>query len=255
VVFRFIYTIPFLIVAADGIEAPYPIVGNLFALDLLLMVGAIGCFVSSAITLFVFFPRSIAQESGYRVQEKPPLDIVRTPSTSALPPHQHDHHFHQAPSKTGFDMAGYENPVSMRYVHSRQLPRPRSMCSYSIESGNRYVSTGYETGSERSHVRPQSIISYSIMKTRSAPSRNTSRNIASRADRPYSAGPRTLGRRHSDGANFDAYTDSIQGTRAAPTPEHAPQPHPYVTNFTSPIDLLDEDNDQHRNSTRSSTQT
>ncbi|KAF8339343.1 hypothetical protein F5887DRAFT_981073 [Amanita rubescens] len=223
VVFRFIYTIPFLIVAADGIEPPYPIV------DLLLMVGAIGCFVSSAITLFVFFPRSIAQESGYRVQEKPPLDIVRTPSTSALPPHQYDHHFHQAPSKTGLDMAGYENPVSMRYVHSRQLPSPRSMCSYSMESGNHYVSTGYETGSESSHVRPQSIISYSVMKSRSVPSRNTvSRNIASRADRPYSAGPITLGRRHSDGANFDAYTDSIQGARAAPTPEHAPQLHPYV---------------------------
>jgi len=214
------------------------------SVDLLLMVGAIGCFVSSFAK--IFFPRSIAQESGYRVQEKPPLEIIRTISTSALPP-QHDHHFHQAPSKTRFDTAGYENPVSMRYVHSRPLPRPRSMCSCSMESGNHYVSTGYETGSESSHVRPQSIIQHSVMKTRSVPARNT-------VSRAYIAGPRTLERRYSDGA-FDPYTDSIQGTRVittAPTPEHdrqAPQMRPSVTNFTSPID------DQHRNFTRSSTQT
>lgn len=123
----------------------------------------------------------------------------------------------------------------MRYVHSRPLPRPRSVCTCSMESGNHYVSTGYETGSESSHVRPQSIISYAVMKTRSVPSRNAmSRNITSRADEPYIAGPRTLGRRHSDGANFDAYTDSIQDARVtgtAPTPEHdrpAPQLNPYV---------------------------
>ncbi|KAF8736917.1 hypothetical protein AX14_013734 [Amanita brunnescens Koide BX004] len=252
VVFRFIYTIPLLIVAADGIQPPFPIVENPFALDVLLMLGGIGCFVSSAITVFVFFPRSISQESGYGVREKPPLNGVTTPSMSALPPHQYDHF--QTPSKSGFDMAGYESSVGVRHTHSRSLARPRSVCSCSMESGHNYISTSYETGSENSHVRSQSILSYTVTKTRSVPSRNTmSRSAAPRAN----SSPYSIERRHSDGANFDGYSNPIHTTRVigvVPTPEQylqVPQLH-HVTNSTSPIDLLDEDNNQSRHSIRSS---
>ena len=187
------------------------------------MVGGIGCFISSAITVFVrpflvlisqrlildqiFFPRSISQESGYGVREKPPLDSIRTASMSALPPHQYD------PSKTGIDIAGYESSVGIRHTHSRPVARPRSVCSCSIESVNHYISTSYETGSESSYVRPQSSVSYAVTKTRSVPSRNAmSRNAASRTDVSYSA-LRPIERRHSDGANFDAYSNPIHATR------------------------------------------
>ncbi|KAF8234414.1 hypothetical protein L208DRAFT_1359668, partial [Tricholoma matsutake] len=64
VIFRFLFTLPLLILASDGISAPYPVVGNRFALDFLLMVSAIGCFASSAITLLIFFPHSITREVG-----------------------------------------------------------------------------------------------------------------------------------------------------------------------------------------------
>lgn len=139
---------------------------------------------------------------------------------SALPPHQYDHQF-QTPSKTGIDMAGYESSVGMRHAHSRPVARPRSVCSCSIESGNNYLTTSYETGSESSYIRPQSTVSYAVSKTRSVPSRNAmSRNAVSRTDVSYSA-LRPIERRHSDGANFDAYSNSILTTHdigGAPTP-------------------------------------
>lgn len=140
------------------------------------------------------------------------MDSTGTTSMSALPPHQYDHQF-QTPSKAGGDMAGYENSVGMRHTHSRPVARPRSVCSCSIESGNNYLSASYETGSESSYIRPQSIVSYGILKTRSVPSRNAmSRNALSGAGVSYSA-LRPIERRHSDGANFDAYSNPIHATR------------------------------------------
>ncbi|KJA28099.1 hypothetical protein HYPSUDRAFT_97301, partial [Hypholoma sublateritium FD-334 SS-4] len=59
VIFRFMFTVPLLMIGIDALSGPYPII------DFLLMMGGIGCFISSAITLLIFFPRSITQEAGY----------------------------------------------------------------------------------------------------------------------------------------------------------------------------------------------
>ncbi|KAF8058689.1 hypothetical protein FPV67DRAFT_1785750 [Lyophyllum atratum] len=72
VLFRYLFTLPLLIIALDGLMGPYPIVGDPFALDFLLMMGGIGCFISSAITLLIFFPRSITRESGYQTKAHSP---------------------------------------------------------------------------------------------------------------------------------------------------------------------------------------
>ncbi|KAJ2931553.1 hypothetical protein H1R20_g5610, partial [Candolleomyces eurysporus] len=53
VAFRFIFSLPLLIIALDAIRGPYPIVGNAFATDFLLMMAGIGSFISSGITLLV----------------------------------------------------------------------------------------------------------------------------------------------------------------------------------------------------------
>ncbi|KAF9529757.1 hypothetical protein CPB83DRAFT_753202, partial [Crepidotus variabilis] len=84
VVFRFLFTIPLLLVAGDAIMAPFPIIGTPIATDFLLMTGAIGCFVSSAITLLIFFPRSITREEGYRAKVVSPHQSDKAP-TSPLP--------------------------------------------------------------------------------------------------------------------------------------------------------------------------
>ncbi|KAH9987396.1 hypothetical protein BJV77DRAFT_791888 [Russula vinacea] len=74
IVFRFVAAIPLLVLAADGIRSSHPINDSLFWSDTLLMVSAIGQFISSLITVMIFFPRSLTRESGY---------------CPALPPHNH----------------------------------------------------------------------------------------------------------------------------------------------------------------------
>ncbi|PCH35663.1 hypothetical protein WOLCODRAFT_126122, partial [Wolfiporia cocos MD-104 SS10] len=54
VVFRFLFAVPLLMLAIDGIVGKrHPLNTNLFSTDFLQMIGGIGCFVSSAITLLV----------------------------------------------------------------------------------------------------------------------------------------------------------------------------------------------------------
>ncbi|KAJ3912278.1 hypothetical protein F5877DRAFT_26255, partial [Lentinula edodes] len=78
-IFRFMFHFPLLILALDAVQGPHDIIAKQYVfknpflprLDpsyLLVMLGGIGCFVSSAITLFIFFPRSITREIGYRVK-------------------------------------------------------------------------------------------------------------------------------------------------------------------------------------------
>ncbi|CEL58388.1 hypothetical protein RSOLAG1IB_08495 [Rhizoctonia solani AG-1 IB] len=77
--FRLMFVIPLLVLACDGIRAngPHHIAGTAGAVDILAMVGGIGCIVSSVITLLIFFPRSIAREQGYDTR-------ARTRSHSAM---------------------------------------------------------------------------------------------------------------------------------------------------------------------------
>ncbi|KAF9505903.1 hypothetical protein BS47DRAFT_1431394 [Hydnum rufescens UP504] len=69
VLFRFLFVIPLFILAVDGIRPGHTHTVNqhMFATDFLAMIAGIGCFVSSMLTLLVFFPRSVVQESGYTV--------------------------------------------------------------------------------------------------------------------------------------------------------------------------------------------
>ncbi|KAG9083347.1 hypothetical protein FRC07_013937, partial [Ceratobasidium sp. 392] len=71
IVFRFMFVLPLLTLAADGIKPDHNHVNESpFWTDLLAMLGAIGCIVSSIITLLIFFPRSIAKEAGYKPRQK-----------------------------------------------------------------------------------------------------------------------------------------------------------------------------------------
>lgn len=118
VLFRFLFTIPLFILALDGVQGSHPINENPFWSDFLIMTGGIGCFVSSFITLLIFFPRSLTRELGYTtalipssIIDKPqirasidisygadnqhisspmhvPKGIVRTPSTHSSEPSQ-----------------------------------------------------------------------------------------------------------------------------------------------------------------------
>ncbi|KAH7908411.1 hypothetical protein BJ138DRAFT_1012871 [Hygrophoropsis aurantiaca] len=69
IVFRFLFTVPFIILGIDGVRPHQHINDKIVcnslmstAIDLLAMIAGIGCVVSSGITLVIFFPRSIEGE-------------------------------------------------------------------------------------------------------------------------------------------------------------------------------------------------
>ncbi|KAI0079234.1 hypothetical protein K474DRAFT_1736289 [Panus rudis PR-1116 ss-1] len=62
VVFRFLFTVPLLVLAVDGVRPHQHINTSNFWTELLSILGGIGCVVSSGITLVIFFPRSIQTE-------------------------------------------------------------------------------------------------------------------------------------------------------------------------------------------------
>ncbi|RXW25568.1 hypothetical protein EST38_g254 [Candolleomyces aberdarensis] len=110
VAFRFIFSLPLLIIALDAIRGPYPIVGNAFASDFLLMMAGIGSFISSGITLLIFFPRSITHESGYRIKVISPHSST-TPPSVVSPEYYHDHHQSYLPNSSN-PISALENPAS-----------------------------------------------------------------------------------------------------------------------------------------------
>ncbi|KAF5365918.1 hypothetical protein D9758_006667 [Tetrapyrgos nigripes] len=65
--FRFLFNCPVLILGIDGVRPHvHSINENMLWTDLLAIVAAIGCVVSSAITLVIFFPRDIGSEIANR---------------------------------------------------------------------------------------------------------------------------------------------------------------------------------------------
>ncbi|KAF9222399.1 hypothetical protein BS17DRAFT_783656 [Gyrodon lividus] len=70
IVFRFLFTIPFVILGIDGVRPHQHINDKMLPTDLLAMVAGIGCVVSSGITLVIFFPRSIEGEMAKKEQAR-----------------------------------------------------------------------------------------------------------------------------------------------------------------------------------------
>jgi hypothetical protein len=69
IAFRFIFNLSLLTLSIDGILPGKKHVNeNLFASDLLAMLGGLGTITSSVLTLLIFFPRSVAKEAGYKAK-------------------------------------------------------------------------------------------------------------------------------------------------------------------------------------------
>ncbi|KAG2158595.1 uncharacterized protein EDB93DRAFT_1068118, partial [Suillus bovinus] len=91
VLFRFLFTIPLFILALDGVQGSHSINENPHAwdvllnllLDFLIVLGGIGCFVSSFMTLLIFFPRSLTQELGYTTALIPSSIVNKQPMTAS----------------------------------------------------------------------------------------------------------------------------------------------------------------------------
>ncbi|KAG6877906.1 hypothetical protein C0993_002391 [Termitomyces sp. T159_Od127] len=70
VFFRLLFTIPLLILSIDGIRSHHRINENMFWADFLPIISALGCVLSSTITLFIFFPRAIEGEIKVRDERR-----------------------------------------------------------------------------------------------------------------------------------------------------------------------------------------
>jgi hypothetical protein len=68
--FRFLFTVPLLILGVDGIRPHQHINESMIWTDFLAMLAAFGCVTSSGITLVIFFPRSIEGEMALRDQRR-----------------------------------------------------------------------------------------------------------------------------------------------------------------------------------------
>ncbi|KAJ7026874.1 hypothetical protein C8F04DRAFT_1123980 [Mycena alexandri] len=62
IVFRYLFVVPLVILGADGVRAHKHINESMLWTDFLTMIAAFGCCISSALTLVIFFPRSIESE-------------------------------------------------------------------------------------------------------------------------------------------------------------------------------------------------
>ncbi|KAF8435161.1 hypothetical protein L210DRAFT_1020678 [Boletus edulis BED1] len=88
IIYRFLFSVPLFVLSLDALQGSHTINNSTFWPDFLLMLGGIGAFVSSSITLLIFFPRSLTQELGYNVTTtaKPhattSFDLTRHPDTS-----------------------------------------------------------------------------------------------------------------------------------------------------------------------------
>ncbi|KAI8978336.1 hypothetical protein BD414DRAFT_422156 [Trametes punicea] len=72
VFFRLVFVLPLMVLAVDGIRPHQHINESLFWTEFLTSIAAVGCMISSAITLVIFFPRSVESEvqSRYATKEK-----------------------------------------------------------------------------------------------------------------------------------------------------------------------------------------
>ncbi|KAF9777923.1 hypothetical protein BJ322DRAFT_1015308 [Thelephora terrestris] len=118
-IFRALFCVSLLILGVDAV-APggqtinhHPYITLLLVLkhdpslhnsDFLFMLGGIGCFFSSAITLLIFFPRSTTAEMGYQVKPQSPIPNSRPPS-----------------SYTSTEPTSPKSPVNFVQYHQRYL--------------------------------------------------------------------------------------------------------------------------------------
>lgn len=207
VLFRFLFTIPLFILALDGVQGSHPINENPFWSDFLIMLGGIGCFVSSFITLLIFFPRSLTRELGYTTALIP-SSIVDKPQI-------------RASIDYGTDSQHMSSPM---HVPKAIVRTPSTHSSEPSQSEDTTPEYEFEDSANDTRDHPHSHDGH--MRIRQA-WEQTQDIEAPPADGQYmfDRHSRRLVRPHSDGIAIGL--------------------HPYVRTFRSPIDICDLEDDDH----------
>ncbi|KAF9222467.1 hypothetical protein BS17DRAFT_783745 [Gyrodon lividus] len=202
IVFRFLFSVPLFVLALDGVQGPHTINSSQFWPDLLLMLGGIGAFISSAITLLIFFPRSLTEELGYTIAVANPAAIMKTPATASIDLNRPPTAFHGRPiSPKDPTFPVIRTPSAQPSEDSRHDPSPE-----------------YECGDPSNTVHLDSLDGHFRMR---AQSHGVETSQLGEVPYPesyvFDRRSRSLVRSHSEG--------------------HGTGLHPYVREFRSPIDI------------------
>ncbi|KAI0669539.1 hypothetical protein C8Q78DRAFT_992653 [Trametes maxima] len=255
VVFRFLFTLPLMVIALDGlIGVTHPVNRNLFLTDFFTMIAGIGCFVSSMITLLIFFPRSIVREAGYKPKlastaptspKSPPVTPPSRPGPFShhAPPNLHQLPMHVAPGHGGrigiiapattetgaTGMTTWELDESA-YTYTASVYSPRESLYDSPQyTAEDYVVTGGELGGQRRGSRA----------SRRGSRRVSAHNTMDVHQELDSDADDELSRDHGGkGADADVDDESVPPYSHAhpsqPTQLHLHQRHPFPHSVSSP---------------------
>lgn len=236
--FRLLFCVPLLILGIDAVAPGGQTINHHpFWTDFLFMLGGIGCFFSSAITLLIFFPRSITSEIGYQVKPQSPILISR--------PHS---------SYTFTQPASPKSPVNFVQYHQRYREEYPPIeidesfpCTRTRTRRERIVrSLDFEVG-----LRDDTLSTFSDAPSyRQYPEEEEweDRGRRRRREREYPKGDVEAIAGSPGTTDGDTHQHPMAVLEARPrgreAANHPPRPtssnlHPYVATFTSPIDLVD----------------
>ncbi|TFK22567.1 hypothetical protein FA15DRAFT_671361 [Coprinopsis marcescibilis] len=202
VAFRFLFTIPLLILGVDGVRPHNHINEKMAYTDFLVILAGFGCTISSAITLVIFFPRSIEGEIAARdaVKERKRTRAHGVATTDANPSSQ-------------LDMS--------QYVDSRSQK--------GSSAGGTYLLTNSPV---KTNVTLQDVDGLTDDDHRHPP---YDRKRWSEDERPHL--PIRPNRRRGKDVEMGGVGDSVLTESNLSMHNHYSNLNPAVTNFTSPIDF------------------
>ncbi|KAF9562954.1 hypothetical protein CPC08DRAFT_816822 [Agrocybe pediades] len=212
IVFRLLFTIPLLILGVDGVRPHKHVNESMLWTDFLTTIAGFGCVISSAITLVIFFPRSIEGEIAARDaarERKLTKSYARSASNVDV-------------ESTHRQMSGYNN--------NNHAP------SHSNTTGNTYLLTSSpikQTYSLDGHDDVGSVVYPDINLTRNVWDNDEERDVAAALPpiKPVRKKVISPGRDSDSGsASLTESNLSIHNTRISNV-------NPMIANFRSPIDI------------------
>jgi len=246
VIFRIFMTIPLVLLGVDGIMTKHIINDSALWTDILAFFAAVGLVISSTLTLLIFFPRSLAEDSGWR------------PRTSE-------------PSSESFISAGTDRgqptrkpPLTTRSSQGNVYPGPGSPTSYITEDGHFYHQSprnSFLSPSSAAPILSKSKIRYynaNVPPSFSADgeSHYEMQEMDQSIDSKVRLWESKVDLELAEGALPYAKMDEAGGHRVTQDskirmmelgrvidagmkkPSRPPRLHPYITSFHSPIDLM-----------------
>ncbi|KAJ7496601.1 hypothetical protein FB451DRAFT_199000 [Mycena latifolia] len=221
VIFRFLFTVPLLVLAVDALaDRTFAVIRSSFWSDILLMMGGIGCFISSAITMLVFFPRSMTFEAGYKAHALSHASKAQVATSEPPNYERHDSPLPSPKSIVSVDRVSRPDMHAFRLSDELSEPDPDPDAQHD-ETLPQHYNPRYDP---RNALRP--------------PSGTRSDDTVWEGARMPAASTSQLGRNDNFKGPLFVNGTPIYVEEIPPSPPY-PLIHPYAMNFTSPIDLLE----------------